>query len=69
MERALITEYETLIDELVQGGTDRLDDTVRIAALADRVRGYGHVKEANVAAYRSELQVALNEWRGADSAR
>lgn len=69
MERALITEYETLIDELVQGGTDRLDETVRIAALADRVRGYGHVKEANVAAYRSELQVALTEWRGADSAR
>ncbi len=68
MERELIDEYESLVDELVAGCTSgRLEEATRIAALADQIRGYGHVKEANVAAYRSELQVALTEWRRADS--
>ena len=68
MERDLIDEYEALVAELLTGLTAAsLDEAVHIAGLADRVRGYGHVKLGNVAAYRSELQVALTRWRGADS--
>ncbi|MEM9202995.1 MAG: indolepyruvate ferredoxin oxidoreductase family protein [Actinomycetota bacterium] len=72
MERELIDEYESLITDLIDGlgrtpSAKRLEEAVALAALADQVRGYSHVKEANVAAYRSDLQVALNHWRTQDS--
>ena len=68
MERELITEYEELVAELLTGLTpDTLAEAIRIAELADRVRGYGHVKLDNVAAYRSDVQVAMTAWRGAGS--
>lgn len=68
MERDLIDEYESLVAELVDGLTaENHAEATRIAGLADRVRGYGTVKLENVAAYRSELQVALTAWRGAES--
>ncbi len=68
MERELIAEYEELVAELLTGLTpDTLAEAVRIAELADRVRGYGHVKLDNVAAYRSDVQVALTAWRDAGS--
>lgn len=68
MERDLIDEYEALVAELLDGlAADTRAEAVRIAGLADRVRGYGHVKLDNVAAYRSELQVALTAWRGSES--
>ncbi len=68
MERDLIGEYEALVEELLAGLTaDTLAEAVRIAELADRVRGYSHVKLNNVAAYRSDLHVALTAWREADA--
>jgi len=68
MERDLIDEYEALVDELLDGLTAATHaEAVRIAGLADRVRGYGHVKLDNVAAYRSEVQLALTTWRASDS--
>ena len=68
MERELIDEYEAVVTELLAGlTTATYPEAVRIAGLADRVRGYGHVKLDNVAAYRSDLQVAMTAWRGADS--
>ena len=50
MERRLIVEYESLMREVA----DRLDAAnhplaVELAALPMRVRGFGHVKERNVA--------------------
>ena len=62
-ERALIEEYEELVDELITGlTTGDHAEAVRIAGLADRVRGYGHVKTANVMTYRNELQLAQAGW-------
>ena len=70
IERDLIDEYEALVAQLLDDLTaDRHVEAVRIAALADVVRGYSHVKLANVAAYRNDLQVALTAWRGSDAAR
>lgn len=62
-ERALIVEYEELVDALVAGlDAPHRSEAIRIAGLADRVRGYGHVKAANVATYRNDLQLARAGW-------
>ncbi len=64
IERSLIEEYIQLVDELSSSlGTDTLDEATRIAGLADQVRGYGHVKLANVSSYRNDVQVAITAWR------
>jgi indolepyruvate ferredoxin oxidoreductase len=49
-ERRLITEYEALIGELIA----KLDQAnhplaIELAALPEQIRGYGHIKDANVA--------------------
>ncbi|HEY0295486.1 MAG TPA: indolepyruvate ferredoxin oxidoreductase family protein [Bordetella sp.] len=57
MERALIREYRQTVQALLDGlAPERLDLAVRIAALAETVRGYGHIKTAAAQKYRTELQ-------------
>ncbi|HUJ98202.1 MAG TPA: DUF6537 domain-containing protein, partial [Stellaceae bacterium] len=63
-ERALITEYEALIDELVA----RLDRdnhalAVELAGIPDEIRGFGHVKLANLAAARAKQEKLLAAFR------
>ena len=59
-ERALIGEYEALLDQLLDGLTaDNLQEAVEIARLAIEVRGYGHIKERAVEAYRAALPERL----------
>ncbi|CAD5377806.1 Indolepyruvate ferredoxin oxidoreductase, alpha and beta subunits [Pseudomonas sp. OF001] len=54
MERRLIEEYAARIRELLpQLKADNLDAAVRIAALAEEIRGYGHVKLASVERVRT----------------
>ena len=49
MERALIAEYRQTVDQLLDGlNADKLGQAATIAALAETVRGFGHVKAANV---------------------
>lgn len=49
MERQLISDYETMINELLPKLSDKNYDTaVEIAKTAQKMRGYGHVKENNV---------------------
>ncbi len=56
MERALIEEYQVLVQELSAQLSARNHDTaVAIANLPDEVRGFGHVKEAAVTTYRARL--------------
>jgi indolepyruvate ferredoxin oxidoreductase len=55
-ERALITEYREVIDQLLVGLTiGNHDLAVEIAALPDMIRGYEHIKLANVSAYHEKL--------------
>jgi indolepyruvate ferredoxin oxidoreductase len=64
-ERALIDEYRQTVQELLAGlqpGNHAL--AVEIAALPEKIRGYGHVKERNLAAVRPEWQRLLQQWRG-----
>ena len=54
MERGLIEQFERRIDELVENLTsDRLPTAIQIALLPLSMRGYGHVKIANVALARA----------------
>jgi indolepyruvate ferredoxin oxidoreductase len=56
MERALVREYRQTIDQLLAGLTrDKLAQAATIAGLAETIRGFGHVKAANVEKYRTEL--------------
>jgi indolepyruvate ferredoxin oxidoreductase len=64
-ERALVGEYEELVDELLAG----LDATnhgqaVALARIPDQIRGYGHVKERHLAKAREEWAQRLAAWRG-----
>ena len=53
MERRLITQFERRIDELLENvNAERLPTAVQIASLPLSMRGYGHVKIANVALAR-----------------
>ena len=53
VERALITEYEALIDELIAGlNRDTHALAVEIARIPEQIRGFGHVKLANLAQAR-----------------
>lgn len=56
MERELIQQYRQAIDTLLATlSPDNLDRAVRIAALPEQVRGYGHIKAASVERYRAQL--------------
>ncbi|PZQ54515.1 MAG: hypothetical protein DI563_32635, partial [Variovorax paradoxus] len=63
-ERALIGEYRATVEELLRGlapGNHAL--AVEIAALPEQIRGYGHVKERNLAAARIRWNDLLARWR------
>jgi indolepyruvate ferredoxin oxidoreductase len=59
-ERALIGEYEAVLDRLVtELGGAVLEDAIAIAALPQEIRGYGHVKDGAIAAYRATVAERL----------
>jgi indolepyruvate ferredoxin oxidoreductase len=65
MERALIGEYEALVDELLANlSADTLDAAVALARLPETIRGYGHVKLANVAKARVQRAALLDRFHG-----
>ncbi len=64
VERALIREYEAIIEELTQGLTrDNHAIAVAIAELPMEIRGYGHVKEKAIKVYRGDLDNLLSSFR------
>ncbi|MES2099450.1 MAG: indolepyruvate ferredoxin oxidoreductase family protein [Pseudomonadota bacterium] len=63
MERGLVTQFEQRVDELLADlNADRLADAIRIAALPLSMRGYGHVKIANVALARAREAELLHRF-------
>jgi indolepyruvate ferredoxin oxidoreductase len=59
-ERALIGEYEQLISELLPKLTPgNLSISVELASLPEQLRGFGHVKEANLERLREQQQALL----------
>ncbi|RZM04479.1 MAG: indolepyruvate ferredoxin oxidoreductase family protein, partial [Variovorax sp.] len=64
-ERALIDEYRAAIEEVIAGlDAARHALAMDIAALPDQIRGYGHVKERNLAATRTRWASLMAAWRG-----
>jgi indolepyruvate ferredoxin oxidoreductase len=62
MERALIAEYRAMIDSLLAGLTpENHGVAVELANLPEQIRGFGHVKEKNVAHFREEKARLLGD--------
>jgi indolepyruvate ferredoxin oxidoreductase len=60
MERALIAEFEQLIDELLPAlREDRMRDATLLVELYMKIRGYGPVKEKSVAEVRLAVAQGL----------
>jgi indolepyruvate ferredoxin oxidoreductase len=67
-ERALITEYREVIESLLTGLTqDKHALATEIAALPDMIRGYEHIKLANVRAYQEKLAELRAEYAASAS--
>ncbi len=63
LERQLITDFEARVGELLQGlNAERLALATSIAQLPLLVRGYGHVKLANLALTRAREAELLHRW-------
>ena len=63
-EREMIPEYEAAVRLLCERlSPESLHDAVEIAALADQVRGYEHIKIARARAYREELASRLDRYQ------
>jgi indolepyruvate ferredoxin oxidoreductase len=63
-ERALIRDYEALVDELL-GGLSPANHSlaVTLASIPEQIRGYGHVKDAKLATARRKWDDLLVQWR------
>jgi indolepyruvate ferredoxin oxidoreductase len=64
-ERALIRDYERILDEIL----DRLAPenyavAVELARLPERIRGFGHIKEAAIRRFEAERETLLARLRG-----
>jgi indolepyruvate ferredoxin oxidoreductase len=58
LDRELLADYEVEIDRLVAGLDARSYDlAVRLAALPEKIRGYGHVRAAAAAAVAGEREI------------
>ena len=69
-ERALIGEYRASVEEVIAGLNAANHDTaLAIASLPEQIRGYGHVKERNLAAARTRWAALLAAWRNPQASR
>ncbi|MFC3068794.1 indolepyruvate ferredoxin oxidoreductase family protein [Phenylobacterium soli] len=62
-ERALIRDYEAGLDKLLAGlSKERLPTAVKIAAVPQQIRGFGHVKDASLKPAKLEETRLWQEW-------
>jgi indolepyruvate ferredoxin oxidoreductase len=70
MERRLIVEYEQIVEELLAKlSHDNHALAVQIAAIPDEIRGYGHVKDAKLAAAKKKEAGLLEAFRNPQTRR
>ena len=63
-ERALVGEYETMIDEVLARLTpDNHHLAVALAAIPEKIRGFGHVKQRHLAAAKADEAALLEQFR------
>jgi indolepyruvate ferredoxin oxidoreductase len=64
LERQLIREYEGLVDEILRSLTpENYQAAVDLAALPERIRGFGHVKQRHIDAVKPERERLLQQLR------
>ena len=64
MERRLLADYETVLDELMERlDADNHATAVELARIPAQIRGFGHVKEANVKRAKAAEAALLERWR------
>jgi indolepyruvate ferredoxin oxidoreductase len=64
MERRLIVDYRSMLEELLNGLTlDNHDLAVELARIPELIRGYGHVKEAHLVRAKAKEAELLTKWR------
>jgi indolepyruvate ferredoxin oxidoreductase len=69
LERALITQYEQDIDFILEKLQPQLlDSAVEMASLPLQMRGFGHVKLANIEQARHRHKLLINKLEGRDVA-
>jgi len=70
MERALIGEYFATVEELLAKlDRDNHALAVEIATIPEHIRGYGHIKEANLAKARARWDELTALWRAPTAAQ
>ncbi len=70
VERMLITDYEAMIADLLSGLTaDNHALAVKLAAIPEDIKGYGHVKDGNIEKARRKQAELLGQWRNPQSLR
>jgi indolepyruvate ferredoxin oxidoreductase len=63
LERKLLADYETGVDRLVSGlSAERLPLAVKIAAVPEQIRGFGHVKQASIGPAKAEEKRLWAAW-------
>ena len=63
-ERALVRDYEVLLDELLAKlNGDNHHIAVGLAAIPEKIRGFGHVKMRHLAAARADEAALLDQFR------
>ena len=68
IERKLITDYETTLAELLGGlSPQNHSAAVAIAAVPDKIRGFGHIKMRNLKAARADEAALLERFRAGAS--
>ena len=66
-ERRLVGEFEARLKEILQGLTPANHAVaVGLAALPQKIRGFGHIKERNLTLVRKEEADLLARWRTPD---
>ena len=67
-ERKLITEYETLVDEVLKGLTPENHSlAVALASIPEKIRGFGHVKDRHLKKAKAEEHELLMQFRAGPS--
>jgi indolepyruvate ferredoxin oxidoreductase len=68
MERQLIVDYESLVNELLPTlGAHNHAVAVEIAGIPEHIRGYGHVKQRHLTAAKAKEAELVAKYRGARS--
>ena len=63
-ERKLIGDYEAMLDEVLAGLTpDNHHVAVALAAIPEKVRGFGHVKQQHLTAAKADAAALLEQFR------